>query len=158
MISNLNPDYTKLRDLLANKKWKEADLETRTLMLSIAGADKRKDCLLTQDDMKKFPCAELRKIDRLWIHYSQGRFGFSIINKIYNEVNKDYHQLAERVGWRNGEKWIGYNEITFTDDVPVGHLPITWLVPTSFWMYWLARFASAGWRLLLERASNCQIE
>lgn len=64
---------------------------------------------------------------------------------------------ADRVGWRNGEQWIGYNQIKFTLDAPVGHLPITWLVPTTFWMYWLARFASAGWRLLLERAIECNL-
>lgn len=63
--------------------------------------------------------------------------------------------MSERVGWRRGKKWIGCNDVIFTDDAPIGHLPITWLVPTTFWMYWLARFASVGWRLLLERWETC---
>lgn len=155
--ADISVDYTQLRNLLIAQKWEDADRETRRLMLYIAGADRRKDCLLTQDDIKKFPCTELSKIDRLWVDYSQGRFGFSVIKKIYEEAEKDYAKLADRVGWRNGEKWIGYNQITFSYDAPVGHLPITWLVPTTFWMYWLARFASAGWRLLLERAIECNL-
>lgn len=155
LSAELSVDYTQLRDLLIAQKWQDTDQETRRLMLSIAKANRRKDCLLTQDDLHKFPCSELNTIDKLWVHYSKGRFGFSVIKKIYKEVDKDYAKLAERVGWRNGDKWIGYNQINFTAHAPVGHLPITWLVPTTFWMYWLARFASVGWRMLLERAADC---
>jgi hypothetical protein len=61
------------------------------------------------------------------------------------------------VGWRSEKDWIDYNKINFTIDAPVGHLPITWLVPTSFWMYWNARFASAGWRLILKRIAECNL-
>ncbi|MGK7902264.1 MAG: GUN4 domain-containing protein [Hormoscilla sp.] len=150
-------DYSKLRALLAEKNWQGADVETRRLMLSIAGADRRSDLLLTATDIQEFPCTELRTIDKVWVEYSEGHFGFSVIKGIYAEVGKDYSQLAERVGWRAGEKWIKYQEVNFTGNAPVGHLPITWLVPSSFWMYWLARFASAGWRLLLERAEACQL-
>lgn len=32
---------------------------------------------------------------------------------------------------------------------------LTWLVPSKFSGYWLARFASAGWRLLLNRMIEC---
>jgi hypothetical protein len=149
-------DYTQLDQLLRVQKWKEADLETRRLMLSIVGAEQRVDCLLTQNDLEQFPCIDLRTIDRLWVHYSQRQFGFSIINAIYQEVDQDYLLLAERVGWRRGDEWISYNKITFNTSTPVGHLPLTWLVPTSFWMYWSARFAFPGWRLLLERVENCQ--
>lgn len=155
--SDAAADYTQLRQLLATEKWTDADLETRRLMLSIAGAFQRSECLLTQKDLEQFPCIHLRTIDRLWLNYSQGNFGFSAIAGIYREVNRDYQLLAERVGWRKGDKWIGYNDIIFNRSAPVGHLPITWLVPTTFWMYWSARFAKPGWRLILERVENCQL-
>lgn len=148
--------YTQLDQLLRVQKWKEADIETRRLMLLIVGADRRTDCLLNQDDIAHFPCIDLHTIDRLWIQYSQGYFGFSIIESIYQEVDKDYLKLAERVGWRRGDEWISYNDVIFNKLAPVGHLPLTWLVPTSFWMYWSARFAKPSWRLLLERIENCQ--
>jgi hypothetical protein len=150
--------YTQLSRLLGTKKWQEADLETRRLMLSIVGAEQRADCLLTQDDLEQFPCIDLRTIDQLWIHYSQKHFGFSTIATIYREVNQDYQLLAERVGWRRGDEWISYNDVTFNRSAPVGHLPVTWLVPSSFWMYWSARFAKPGWRLLLKRIENCQYD
>lgn len=150
-------DYSQLRALLGAKNWQAADVETRRLMLSIARADRRSDLLLTATDIQQFPCTELRTIDNLWVMCSEGHFGFTVIKGIYEEVGKDYSQLAERVGWRVGEKWIQYQEVNFTGNAPAGHLPITWLVPSSFWMYWLARFASAGWRLLLERAEACQL-
>jgi hypothetical protein len=150
-------NYTQLDQLLRVQKWKEADLETRRLMLSIVGAHLRTDCLLTQKDLEQFPCIDLSTIDRLWVHYSQGHFGFSVINAIYREVDKDYKLLAQQVGWRRGDEWISYNNVTFNKSAPVGHLPLTWLVPTTFWMYWSARFAQPGWLLLLDRVDNCQI-
>jgi hypothetical protein len=150
-------DWTRLDHLLAQKDWKEADWETRRLMLFIAVADRRRDCLLTENDIRQFPCADLVKINRLWVARSQGRFGFSVIKHIYHELDCDYHQLAERVGWRKGDKWIKYDEIMFASAAPAGHLPITWLVPSTFSMYWLARFASAGWRLLLQKAADCNL-
>lgn len=150
-------NWTRLDHLLAQKDWKEADWETRRLMLFIAGADRRRDCLLTENDIRQFPCADLVRINRLWASRSKGRFGFSVIKHIYHEVDSDYHQLAERVGWRQGDKWIKYDEIIFASAAPAGHLPITWLVPSTFSMYWLARFASAGWRLLLQKAGDCNL-
>lgn len=153
----MGADYTTLENLLARKEWWQADWETRRLMLAIAGADSRRDCLLTESDIRQFPCSELVAINQLWSDRSRGRFSFSTINQIYREVDCDYSQLAERVGWRRGDKWLNYDEIIFTSDAPRGHLPITWLVPTTFSTYWLARFASAGWRLLLQKAVECNL-
>ena len=150
-------DYTQLHHFLTRKDWKDADLETRQLMLQIAGADSRQDRLLTANDIQNFPCSELKKIDRLWVKASRGRFGFSAISNLYQAVDEDYFVLADRVGWRSEKDWIDYNKINFTINAPVGHLPITWLVPTSFWMYWNARFASAGWRLILKRIPECNL-
>ncbi len=156
-VANVLAKYKTLDPLLAQGRWQEADWETRRLMLSIAGADRRSDCLLTETDIRSFPCTDLRILDRLWRRHSQGRFGFSVIHQIYQDVERDYAQLADIVGWRNGDHWINSEQIKFSKTAPVGHLPITWLVPMTFSTYWLARFASAGWRLLLERTGECQL-
>lgn len=147
--------YQPLKLLLQQQKWQEADCETRRLMLSITGADSRQDCLLTQTDIQTFPCTDLSILDTLWKQHSNNRFGFSVIYQIYQDVGYDYPQLAQQVGWRNGEQWVKYSQLNFTQTAPIGHLPITWLVPTTFSSYWLARFAPAGWRLLLERVAQC---
>ncbi|MDJ0554449.1 MAG: GUN4 domain-containing protein [Microcoleaceae cyanobacterium MO_207.B10] len=148
---------SQLQSLLAAKNWQEADVETRWVMLTIAGADKRDNLLLTQTDIEQFPCQDLININQLWIQYSQGRFGFSVINRIYKKVEQNYSQLAEQVGWKKGDRWLNYENLIFDISAPVGHLPVSWLVPTTFGMYWQARFARVGWELLLSRLNSCQI-
>ncbi len=148
--------YLPLENLLAARRWQEADVETRRIMLAIAAADTRDNLLLTQQDIENFPCSHLITINRLWTNHSENRFGFNTIHRIYREVGSDYTKLAERVGWRAGDRWLNYNELTFDKTAPPGHLPVTWLVPTTFWMYWQGRFARVGWELLLSRWQTCQ--
>lgn len=154
--SQVGADYSKLRDLLEAHQWKKADWETRRMMLLVAGADKR-DSLLTQQDIEQFPCIDLRTINKLWVQNSAGRFGFSAIARIYKETGLDYAKLADRVGWRRGDKWLGYENLIFEYRAPIGHLPISWVVPSSSLSYWVARFAGAGWALLLARAKSCNL-
>lgn len=149
---------SQLESLLAAKNWQEADVETRRIMLAIVGADKRDDLLLTQKDIQLFPCDDLINIDRLWREYSQGRFGLSVINRIYQECQRNYSQLAAQVGWRSGDKWLNYEELIFDITAPVGHLPVTWLVPTTFGIYWQTRLARVGWELIFSRLDSCQIK
>ena len=99
LLSKTGVDYTKLRDLLAAGEWKEADRETRSLMLKIAGL-KQEDKLDIQS-IRNFPCTDLRTIDTLWVKYSNGHFGFSVQKRIWSssEVNRNFHNFIERVGW-----------------------------------------------------------
>ena len=69
--------YKKLRDLLAASDLREADWETIRVISAIAGEPNVES--ITPDDMRGFPCDELRVIDNLWTTYSKGRFGFSLI-------------------------------------------------------------------------------
>ncbi|WP_353932291.1 GUN4 domain-containing protein [Okeanomitos corallinicola TIOX110] len=149
-------NYTKLDYLLSQSAWKKADIETRKIMLEITGANQREELLMTATDLQKFPCSELKIIDKLWREASNERFGFHVIADIYKELDQDYLLLAKQVGWCNDGNWIKCEQINFTNDAPVGHLPITWLVPSTFSGYWLARFASAGWRVLLKRIIECE--
>lgn len=66
-------DYTRLRDLLVEKNWLDADRETRQKMLEVMGQQQRD--YLDNEDIGKFPCQDLQIIDRLWKHYSDQRFG-----------------------------------------------------------------------------------
>ncbi len=75
--------YAQLAYYLAALKWKEADEETLKVMLEVAGREKQG--YLELDDIRAFPCEDLRIIDQLWVNYSNGRFGFSVQKKIYLE-------------------------------------------------------------------------
>ncbi|MFK8186398.1 MAG: GUN4 domain-containing protein [Phormidesmis sp.] len=124
-------DYSKLRDLLKAGEWKAADRETYEVMIRVVG--KKSGHYFNTDELLNFPCGDLHIIDRLWVKYSNGRFGFSVQKKIYVECgatldgkypgNKIYEAFGERIGWRVEQGWVGYSSLTFTKDSPVGHLP-----------------------------------
>jgi len=95
-------NYTRLRDLLAEGKWREADQETGRVMLSVgnlavdikirsgeykyATVDNHRVSCQSAD---YFPCADLSTMDRLWLKYSNGRFGFSVQKRIISELGED---------------------------------------------------------------------
>jgi hypothetical protein len=114
-------DYSKLRDLLATGKWEDADVETASLMLMVAGREKQGR--LDIEDVKKFPGRDLRTIDSLWVEYSNGRFGFSVQKRIWKQVKKNYDDFGDIVGWRRGNTWLPYSELSFNAAAPEGHLP-----------------------------------
>jgi hypothetical protein len=146
-------DYTRLRDLLKAGEWEEADKETLAVMLKTV--DREQKPWLDPESIKKFPCADLRTIDQLWVKYSDGRFGFSVQKRIWESVGKDYTKLGDIVGWRTyetvvyknivecledinkklgfkeedvtrtGAKWIYYTDLSFDIHAPEGHLPAT---------------------------------
>ncbi|MEH1841792.1 MAG: GUN4 domain-containing protein [Nostoc sp.] len=122
-----NVDYTKLRDLLAEQKWKEADKETLAVMLKVTGREK--DGWLDYKSIENFPYKDLHTIDQLWVKYSDGRFGFSVQKRIWESVDENYKEFGELVGWRYGRgilgNWLKYSDVTFNIYyAPEGHLPI----------------------------------
>jgi tetratricopeptide (TPR) repeat protein len=129
-------DYTRLRDLLAAEQWFEADRETTAIMLRISGREA--DGWLREQDIEKFPCIDLITIDKLWVKYSKGRFGFSIQKEIWensggteNAEYQIYCNFSKRVGWGDGNtSWFYSCDLTFNNTAPFGHLPgglLNWL-------------------------------
>jgi eukaryotic-like serine/threonine-protein kinase len=59
--SDLGIDYTNLSDLLFANKWKEADEETRKLVLECV--NREEEGTLDIDSCRNFPQKELRMID-----------------------------------------------------------------------------------------------
>ncbi len=121
-------DYTKLRDLLNEKKWKEADQETSQVMLK--AAERESQGWLSSEDIDNFPCEDLRTINQLWLHYSEGKFGFSVQKKIYKSLGgtRDYNakvwkNFYDRIGWTKRGLWA--DRITFNlESAPQAHLPV----------------------------------
>jgi uncharacterized caspase-like protein len=123
-------DYTQLRDLLKAQKWKEADTETYQRMLQAVG---RKDGdWIRAEELKTFPCADLKTIDRLWVKYSNGHFGFSVQKQIWQECGsptspgKDWDRFCVRVGWQtpNAKSYVEYLNFKFDPQKsPAGELP-----------------------------------
>lgn len=137
--------YKGLLNYLANGRWREADRETRNVMLEIAGQKERG--YLHREDIEKFPCEDLRIIDQLWAKFSCGRFGFSTQTHIYLETGnpqdgryyeKEYQRFGDRVGWREKGKWLEYKDYTFSMAAPEGHFPWIggahdeWVLPPGY--------------------------
>lgn len=122
--------YEKLRDLLLEGRWKEADQETNKLMSQ--ASEKKVGERLTINDIEQFPCDDLKTINRLWLYYSSGKFGFSIQKKIWlglggipNNFNGDvYVAFCDSVGWRTDSKCVKYQNLIFDlNTAKAGHLP-----------------------------------
>ncbi len=139
--SDVGVDYTRLRDLLAAGRWKEAEGETKRVMLQAAGREK--EGLLDRESSENFPKQDLRTIDQLWVKFSNGRFGFSVQKRILErlvgqenvnpETSERYscaedfkahiNEFGEYVGWRMAGNWLNFRDVTFDSSAPEGHLP-----------------------------------
>jgi len=126
-LSSIN--YNQLENLLKSQRWKEANVETHNLMLKVS--NREKEGWLDIQSIDKFPCEYLKRIDRLWVKYSQGEFGFSVQESIWKSVggsskptNDVYNRFGDRVGWRINQRWLKYDDYNFTKNAPTGHLPL----------------------------------
>ena len=129
LVSAVGVSYSRLRDLLVAKKWREADEETYKRMLEVAGRESER--WFTDSDIKNFPCQDLATIDKLWVKYSSGKFGFSVQKQIYQSLGgtnewdeKVWTAFGDQVGWRKRGCWLNYDEI-FDEETShcVGLLP-----------------------------------
>jgi serine/threonine protein kinase len=155
-------NYYELRDLLAAKKWEKADCETAERMWEVMGRQKEKS--LQEEDIERFPCKDLKIIDKLWVHYSQGRFGFSVQKKIWQECgspteyNNDWERFGERVGWREGGNWMSYTDIRKKRDrasLPILPLVYRWGPDGLFYGFVFSRRGSGRFSSLARRLVNC---
>jgi hypothetical protein len=139
--SEVGVDYTRLRDLLAAGQWREAEGETKKVMLKAVGREQ--EGLLDRESSEKFPSVDLRTIDQLWVKFSKGRFGFSVQKQILERLvgqenvnpeaserrhfTEDFkahiNEFGEQVGWRMAGEWLNFRDLTFDTCAPIGHLP-----------------------------------
>jgi serine/threonine protein kinase len=132
--SEVGVDYHRLRDLLAAKKWQQANQETWAVMcLAVC---KPIGSFLFGGDIQKLPDEDLQIIDQLWNKYSQGRFGFSVQQQIYDSVDGDYGQFCQVVGWNIHNSSSLTQKFLFNLSAPKGHLPThNWAGGTQPWRH-----------------------
>ena len=124
---SIDNNYKKLEKFLAAQKFRDADFETYRLMIQTVG--KQEGQFLELQDIDHLPCDVLCTIDKLWIKYSNGYFGFSRQKEIWEECGspkqsgEKWRTFADRVGWRKGEKFENYDSSTFDLSAPDGQFP-----------------------------------
>ncbi|AUB35462.1 Serine/threonine protein kinase [Nostoc flagelliforme CCNUN1] len=106
------------------------------------------------DEFLNFPCSDLRTIDRLWMKYSDGQFGFSVQKRIYESIDGKLDgkfdsdargNFGKRVRWFPAMR---YETLSFNLTAPEGHLPFQVFCGfgASFWEL-IAGVSSIGARL-----------
>jgi hypothetical protein len=133
----LNPRYQSLVNYLANGLWKQADLETRRIMLDTF--QRPPNGTLSPEDVASYPCDDLRILDQLWVEFSGGHFGLSLQMQLYVEMGnviggdegstKAWSQFYEAAGWLVNGVHRAYEDFEFSLDSPSGHLPFWCSLP-----------------------------
>jgi len=118
--------FKTLRSLLEQGNWQRAEAETKKLMLR--GTDQT---YFNGNIINNLSCSNLKIINRLWVQYSSGRFGFSVQGEIWRGVKNDYKQFEERVGWRRGYEGPLTNPPNYSLEAKKGHLPSYKLLAAS---------------------------
>ena len=119
-------DYQAVQDLLARQDFQGADVVTLQKLCELAGAAAVARKWVYFTEVESFPVRDLRTLDRLWLMYSAGKFGFSVQRKIWLSVGKDFSKLWTKIAWRSGNSWTRYpKEFTWDLTAPVGHLPLS---------------------------------
>jgi len=130
-------NYHPLQEALAAGDFRLADGITYNLILRATGQD---EPWLSPEDAQNFSCEDLNIMDKLWLDNSDGKFGLSVQQQIYQrlggtpgEFDQDiWHSLADEVGWRQNDSWLAYSQLDFGSDAPLGHLP-----SGRRWTFWL---------------------
>ena len=158
-------DYRELEKLLKNKQWYEADQLTNRLMLKASGREK--EGLIDLESIKKFPCEDLQTLDRLWVHYSNGLYGFSVQKQIYVECggkldfsvasSETWEIFCNRTAWKSEGKWVEYPHQFFKNNFinTKGHLP-----KKNIEYVWVGEwYLIVGWvgKFVFSRIETCEV-
>ena len=135
--------YQKLEKLLESGKFKDADIETKRLLLELAGRE-REGWLLVAD-VNQISAHAVAEIDRLWLKHSNGRFGFSVQRDIWQQLGCkssghlntqtiSENKFGEFVHWRVGGRWLSqWDEFNCNLQSPQGSLPREYIFALNGW-------------------------
>lgn len=146
--SEVGADYIPLLTALKLGNYEEADQLTRDLLITIGGEGTKKRGFVYYAEAPKLPLRDMQTLDRLWVAYSKGKFGYSVQKDIWNSkvVKGDFSKFVEQIAWTTGpcggcdkicsgcpgtlKRWTGIgaggNEYCYDlDKAKKGHLPLT---------------------------------
>lgn len=126
--SGVSVDYSSLRDLLKEGKWREAEDETRELLIQAAGPAAVKRGWVYFSEVKFIPVEDMQTLDGLWKAASGGKFGYSVQREMWLQARKQWPKFFKAIDWVQGEnnvyrKWP--QEFDYSAEAPRGHLPLT---------------------------------
>ncbi len=119
-------DYSAIQTLLLRQEYQAADQLTIEKLCELAGVSATQRKWLYFSEVEQFPVTDLQTINRLWLVFSEGKFGYSVQRELWLSNSKSWERLWEKIGWKKGNTWTRYpHEFTWTLEAPRGHLPLS---------------------------------
>ena len=123
--SEVGLDYSPLQQYLLNESYEEADRFTSSKLRELAGEKAVKRGYVYFSEVELIPSIDLSTLDKLWIAYSRGKFGFTVQSKILDSVGGRYDKLWPRIGWKKDGIWTRYPKaFNWSIEAPSGHMPL----------------------------------
>jgi hypothetical protein len=118
-------DHAPLQRHLMGQDFEEADRLTSEILRQLAGPDAVKRGYVFYSEVAGMPSVDLESLDRLWLVYSQGRFGFSVQGRLLRACGGQWERLWPRLGWKQDGRWTRYpGSFTWSLAAPDGHMPL----------------------------------
>ncbi|MEN9767990.1 GUN4 domain-containing protein [Vulcanococcus sp.] len=118
-------DYGPLQQALIRQQFEEADRLTSEHLRELAGPDAVKRGYVYYSEVPPMAAVDLESLDRLWVCFSQARFGFSVQLRLLRSLSGRWDQLWPRIGWKQAGIWTRYPKaFTWSLEAPEGHLPL----------------------------------
>ena len=118
-------DYSPLQQALLEERFEEADRLTSAFLRQLAGEEAERRGYVYFSEVLSMRGLDLVTMDRLWIAYSQGRFGFTVQARLLATLNGRYDKLWPRIGWKQEGVWTRYpNAFDWSLTAPEGHMPL----------------------------------
>lgn len=118
-------DYAPLQAQLLDQEFEAADRLTSERLRQLAGEEAQRRGYVYFTEVARFPDADLETLDRLWLFYSRGRFGFTAQARLLAACGGRWELLWQRLGWKCDGLWTRYpGGFTWDHQAPEGHLPL----------------------------------
>ena len=123
--SEVGIDYSPLQGYLLNECYEDADRFTSSKLRELAGEKAVKRGYVYFSEVESIPSIDLSTLNKLWIVYSRGKFGFTVQAKILDSVGGRYDKLWPRIGWKKDGIWTRYpRAFNWSIEAPNGHMPL----------------------------------
>lgn len=124
LFSDQGLNYEPLQKSLLEQDFEEADLLTNSFLRQLAGKEAVQRGYVYFSEVANISTDDLVTIDRLWIAYSQAKFGLSIQGRLLDSLGGKYELLWPRIGWKKDGVWTRYpNSFKWSLEAPDGHMP-----------------------------------
>lgn len=125
VTSGAGIDYRPLQRHLMLQEFEAADRLTSEHLRQLAGPGAVQRGYVYYSEVPAIPGLDLESLDRLWLCYSQGRFGFSVQGRLLQASGGQWEKLWPKLGWKAAGVWTRYpSAFTWSLEAPDGHLPL----------------------------------